>query len=219
MDRVSGRLPVELAEARPATLSVTPLCHGYGLLNALLMIHSLGGLVILAEDARAEDIVRLIHDRDIRILYAWPGHFKRLGQRRLWPAALDNRLRWCVSSSMRLDADVAGRFETCSGVPVRQQYGTTESGPLCVDSGESPIGVQCVGLPYDGVEVAILDAAGIRLPQTREGRVAVRLTDAADPEWLRSGWYFPGDVGRLDELGRLHIHRRIESFFDERATV
>lgn len=217
-ERVSRRLPGRLSETRPATLSVTPLCHGYGLLNALLMIHSVGGLVILAENAPKREIVRLIHDQAIRILYAWPAHFKQLGRRQLWPAAAENQLRWCVSSSMQLEPDVALRFEDCSGSPIRQQYGTTESGPLCVDSGEPPVGVQCVGLPFDGIEVRILDLGGRPLPKGREGRVVVRLTDAADPEWLRRGWYSPGDIGTLDEVGRLHIHHRIESFFDERKT-
>ncbi len=215
--RITGRLPASLVQARPAALSITPLCHGYGLLNALLVIHAIGGSVVLAQDASTPQVVRVIHDQNISMLYAWPAHFDRLGGSRQWPATADNRLRWCVSSSLRLPPAVARRFQDRSGCPVRQQYGVTECGPLCVDSGDPPVGDRCVGLPFQGVEIAIMDEAARPRPTGRRGRVAVRMTGVADPPPIRNQWYFPGDAGVLDEAGRLHVLYRIAPFHDERA--
>lgn len=216
--RVRDRIPGAIVATRPASLSITPLCHGYGLLNALLLIHSLGGTVALAGDASDEELIRLIHAQNIRVLYAWPADFDRLGQRRLWPRLTTDQLQWCVSSSMRLTTEVSERFQLCSGCAIRQQYGTTETGPISVDSEPSPRGSDCMGLPLEGVHVEILGPHGSIQPAWQEGRVAVMMDSAEDPDFLRRARYFPGDLGMTDDAGRLYIRRRMQPFFDERTS-
>jgi acyl-CoA synthetase (AMP-forming)/AMP-acid ligase II len=76
-----------------------------------------------------------------------------------------------------------------------------------------------VGKPAWGVELRIVDAEGRDVPRGQTGQVLVRgpnvmtgyLSDAeATAEALSDGWVHSGDVGVLDEQGRLRIVDRIK---------
>src|SRR5262249_52864614 len=70
------------------------------------------------------------------------------------------------------------------------------------------------GRPYDGVRIRIEDDAGRVLPRGETGEIVISsptVTDGYlnDPDRtaavLRGGWWHSGDVGLLDERGRVHI--------------
>ncbi len=220
VERVRNRLPKQLADNRPSGLCVLPLYHGYGLINALFLVHSVGGSVFLAHQAGPAATVGAIHKHNIRILYAWPVQFTALADADLWRKGQGTALRWCVSSSYRLDPDIARRFEQATGCALRQQYGMTETGPLSVDSDSARASAPpCVGHPVEGVEIRILDREGKILGPGTEGRIAIRVKDQwLPPDALLIDGFWPnGDIGTLDENGRLLLLRRALPFTDERG--
>lgn len=110
-------------------------------------------------------------------------------------------------------------------------YGMTEVLPVAditlagIEEAGSGDGV-CVGLPVPGVEVAIspLDPDGLATGQLTSqsgvvGEVCIRaahMRDGYDKLWITEdaasqpvGWHRSGDVGHLDELGRLWIGGRM----------
>ncbi len=220
VERVRNRLPKPLADSRPNSLCVLPLYHGYGLINSLFLVHSLGGSVFLADGADPAAIVGAIHKHNIRILYAWPVQFTALADADLWHAGKDTDLRWCVSSSYRLEPETARRFEQITGCALRQQYGMTETGPLSVDSDSAGASAPpCVGHPVEGVEIRILNREDKILGPGREGRIAIRVKNQwLPPDTLLIDGFWPnGDIGALDENGRLLLLRRALPFSDERS--
>jgi acyl-CoA synthetase (AMP-forming)/AMP-acid ligase II len=73
------------------------------------------------------------------------------------------------------------------------------------------------GRPCPGVEVRIVDDAGLDLPVGSEGEVAIRGAERfvayTDPaltavSFLPGGWFLSGDIGRLDAEGYLAITDR-----------
>ncbi|MBB4685118.1 class I adenylate-forming enzyme family protein [Amycolatopsis jiangsuensis] len=107
------------------------------------------------------------------------------------------------------------------GPALRQGYGQTETGKLTVLSAADviayPPALASVGLPCEGVEVQIRDAAGTVLPAGASGEVFVRTSTAFAGYWrdpaqtsaVRSaGWVRTQDVGQLDERGFLHLTGR-----------
>jgi len=73
------------------------------------------------------------------------------------------------------------------------------------------------GVPRTGMEVAILDAAGTRLPPGEIGEICVRgpavfagyfENDAANARAFAGGWFHTGDLGFLDARGFLTITGR-----------
>lgn len=222
-DNVAGvlsRLPRRLRAARPTSIAIVPLSHAYGLINTLFLTFALGGTVLMPGGAAPDSVAALLRDYQVDMLYAWPAHIEALADPLLWRRARA-RPQWCVSSSLQLHPSVAQAFACAVGVPVRQQYGATETGPLCVDDGDPPgIGPGCVGRPLPGVQIRLLGAEE-GVTGTGEGEVAVRVPGMAlDPGELdASGFWRTRDRGLIDRAGRLHLLGRYQPFTDERGGV
>ncbi len=75
----------------------------------------------------------------------------------------------------------------------------------------------CCGPPYKGIEVRVVDEEGRDLPPNGVGELVIRSPSMFagyynDPEAtansIRDGWFYSGDLGKLDEEGRLYIMGR-----------
>src|SRR6185295_16154027 len=98
-----------------------------------------------------------------------------------------------------------------SGINILQGYGATES---CIVSANRPENNQVgsVGLPFEGIEVAIAEDGEILLrgPNIMRGYYGHPEETAAV---LSDGWFATGDVGHLDKEGRLYITDRKKDLF------
>ncbi len=107
-----------------------------------------------------------------------------------------------------------------------QMYGMTETSGTIValpPEDHDPNGnerMRSAGKALAGVEVAILDDAGKRLPPRAVGEIATRsdmnmtqywnLPDATAATLSDDGWLRTGDAGYLDEDGYVYIHDRVK---------
>jgi long-chain acyl-CoA synthetase len=115
-------------------------------------------------------------------------------------------------------------LERFDGVEFIQAYGLTETAPLltmlsmaehqqAVACGDEAI-LKSVGQPLVGVDLRLVDTKGEEMPPGGAGEVVVRGPNVAvcylkrpeaTAEAFRDGWFFTGDMGRLDERGRLYL--------------
>jgi acyl-CoA synthetase (AMP-forming)/AMP-acid ligase II len=106
-----------------------------------------------------------------------------------------------------------------------QMYGMTETTGTIValppeDHVEGLERMRSAGKPLPGVEVAILDSDGNRLPPREVGEIATRsgsnmvgywnLPEATARTLGQDGWLRTGDAGYMDEDGYVYIHDRIK---------
>lgn len=112
------------------------------------------------------------------------------------------------------------------GCGFAQMYGMTETtGTIVVLPPEDhdPAGnprMRSAGKPLAGVEIAILDDAGNRLPPGQVGEIATRsvanmagywnLAEATAKTIDEEGWLRTGDAGYVDEDGYVYIHDRVK---------
>jgi long-chain acyl-CoA synthetase len=127
-----------------------------------------------------------------------------------WRAGVGGKLRFFVSGGAPLSPALSYSF-LAAGIPVLQGYGATET---CIVSANRPEDnhVGSVGLPFPGIEVEIAADGEILLrgPNVMQGYYG---QPEATTAVLKSGWFSTGDVGHLDDAGRLYITDRKKDLF------
>ncbi|AWI52722.1 malonyl-CoA synthase [Aquabacterium olei] len=127
-------------------------------------------------------------------------------------------MRLFVSGSAPLLPAAFSAFAARTGHTILERYGMSETGMLCSNpcrarEGERIAGT--VGRPLPGVGVRIVDDAGQPLGTGEPGHVEVRgpnvfigylgMPDKTAEAFTADGWFRTGDVGRIDEQGRVHL--------------
>ena len=117
------------------------------------------------------------------------------------------RLKALVSGGAPLNPEV-GQFFASLGLTLLQGYGQTEAGPVVAcNRPRAGIRLDTVGPPLKGVELRIADDGEILI----RGELVMHAywrNEAETERVLREGWLHSGDVGMLDERGRLKITDR-----------
>ncbi|WP_309116436.1 AMP-dependent synthetase/ligase [Saccharothrix sp.] len=116
------------------------------------------------------------------------------------------RIKYFVSGSAPLSAEV-GRFFGNAGITILEGYGLTESSAASFINrpGEHVFGT--VGKPLPGTEVRIADDGEVLIGGRGIMRGYHNLPDETAAT-LDDGWLRTGDIGELDEGGRLRITDR-----------
>ena len=95
---------------------------------------------------------------------------------------------------------------------VLQGYGATETAAgSATTMDDHPLG--CVGWPPKPVEMRIVDDGEIQFRGPRSPKGYWNNPEATAAAFTEDGWYKSGDLGQLDEEGRLHLHGRKKDMF------
>jgi long-chain acyl-CoA synthetase len=212
-------------------LNLLPLSHMFGQAMATFVPPLLGGVVVFNRTFAPEEIVTQIRARRISVLVSVPKILEvlrdyvtqTLPETRLSPPGRSHWMaRWwryrrahrafglkfwaMVVGAAPLDPDVEA-FWGRLGFVVVQGYGLTETAPIVTLNHPFHASRGAVGKPIGGVEVRIAE----------DGEILVRGVNVTTgyfnaPEETRSafrdGWFHTGDIGGLDDEGRLYIRGR-----------
>jgi long-chain acyl-CoA synthetase len=119
---------------------------------------------------------------------------------------LGGSLRLMVSAGAFLPPSLQQAWEDL-GVVVLQGYGSTETGSgTCTTPADHGLGT--VGRPLPGIEMRIAEDGEIMFRGPTVSRGYWQDPDATAAAFTTDGWYRTGDLGRLDERGRLVLHGR-----------
>ncbi|HSR94374.1 MAG TPA: AMP-binding protein [Solirubrobacterales bacterium] len=202
-------------------LSAIPLFHTYGMGACLFGAAISGATVVILEDPqpfllRRHRALELIEAERVTVFPGVPFNFRLMAEA---PADADlSSLRLCFSAGTALPRASFEAFGERFGVLARQLYGSTETGIISANTSVDPVATfESVGAPLGDARVEIVDDDGAPLPVGELGEVTV-LSPAATAGYaemeelnrqaFRDGWYFTGDLGRLDEDGLLYLAGR-----------
>jgi long-chain acyl-CoA synthetase len=218
-------------------LCLVPLYHAHGLGNCLLAALGNGATLVILEQVwqrgmpveipfvfRRTRVLELIQHEQITILPAVPYIFNTLAETPPETQADLSTLRLCFSAGNFLSKDIFDKFRDRFGVPVRQLYGCTEAGSVSINLDEQPEKTwNSVGVPMKNVEIKIIDDEGKELPNGTSGEVAIASSALTtgyhnlpelNQQAFRDGKFFTGDLGMIDEEGRLYITGRKKILID-----
>ena len=201
-------------------LNVMPLFHIHGLIASVLSSLRAGGSVVCTPGFVAPSFFDWMDEFAPTWYSAVPTMHQSILARapRHADSRRRSRLRFVRSSSAPLPIAVLHELEGTFGVPVVEAYGMTEAAHQ-MTSNPLPPAVRKPGSVGQaaGTEVAVLGPAGAPAAIGEEGDVCIRgasvtsgyLENAeANQESFRHGWFYTGDLGRLDADGYLFLTGR-----------
>jgi fatty-acyl-CoA synthase len=195
-----------------------PLFHSFGLLT-LTVGALLGATLVLPDRFDPEETLDLIERHRATASSLVPVMLRRIVTLPEGTLARHDvsSMRILLVSGSATPPELREAASALFGPVLHDLYGSTEAGWVSVatpeDAADHPASV---GLPVPGVEVAVLDDAGRPLPAGQAGVLHVRsgavfegYTSGERAE-ARGGFLSLGDLGWLDEDGRLHVAGRAD---------
>jgi acyl-CoA synthetase (AMP-forming)/AMP-acid ligase II len=199
-------------------LSATPLYYGGGRTFPLVMLYMGGSVFMLPPPYEPEALCEAVVRHRITNLFLVPTLIRRLMALPDEKLAPLKKLRLLLSSGAALHPDERMQIRRRVCPSFVEYYSSTEGGGVSFLTPEDPEEFAgSVGRPVFGVEVQCVDEAHRPLPPGGVGRIRYRGPAVADGFWndpeatresFRDGWWYPGDLGMLDEHGYLYLKGR-----------
>ncbi|HUM87496.1 MAG TPA: long-chain fatty acid--CoA ligase, partial [Actinomycetota bacterium] len=120
---------------------------------------------------------------------------------------LGGNMRYMISGSAALSRDIATWFYT-AGLPILEGYGLTETSAATCVMRPDRIKFGTVGEPAAGTEIKIAGDGEILIRGPGVMRGYRNLPEANAEVFPGDGWFATGDIGEIDDMGRVKITDR-----------
>ena len=198
-------------------VTALPLYHIFALTACFLLGMRLGGMCLLIPNPR--DIPGLIKELShykvnifpaVNTLYNALLHHPNFGK-------IDwSMLKCTIGGGMAVQKPVADAWVKATGRPIIEGYGLSETSPvLTCNRGDISEWTGTIGLPLPSTEISIRDEDGHELPIGEQGEICARGPQIMAGYWKRpdetakamtkDGFFRTGDIGVMDEQGRVRI--------------
>ena len=194
-------------------LCFLPLYHIYGMTVGMNLCLMRGCTVVFMPRFDCEASLRTIVEEGVTMALCVPpallaychafdaGKFPR-----------EHSLRWVKCGAAPLAPDLARRFTASTGIPIRQGYGMTEASPVTHMGFLDPefYDGSSIGGPVAQTDCRVLDENCNDVAQGELGELVMRGPQFMLGYWkspdataavLHDGWYWSGDIVRVDERG------------------
>lgn len=210
-------------------VGILPLFHSFGMTAVMnTVIHSGMCMMLFPRPPETEDLLKTVckiapdnqtYYPGAEVLFQRIADFPNIDK---YPIA--KKLRGCISGAGPLHKHVKDRFEKATGAILVEGYGLSEASPV-VSGG--PLGLikttGTIGLPLTGIEWKIMDmeTGSEDLSPGQSGELVVAgptvmqgfLSDPSETanalrEREGKRWLYTGDIGYMDEHGRVTLNDR-----------
>jgi acyl-CoA synthetase (AMP-forming)/AMP-acid ligase II len=198
-------------------LGTTPITHSYGLCVGVFGSLCTGStLALCPPPVTAGSIYASVRAHDVTVIQSVPFYYKLLLS---CPSDALARVRLCISGGEVLSSALRRDWRACFRSVLANHYGASEIGQVGLEVDDV---MGSIGRPIGGCEAAIrepFDASeGDDASKARCGRIWIRAIGRpcrylapepvpGDPSHA-GGWFDTGDLGFIDETGRLIVTGR-----------
>ena len=190
---------------RAVTLGALPLFHAFGQTCGLNATVAAGGCLTLIPRFDGGKALEIIARDRVTLFEGVPTMYAAMLHH---PSAAESdasTLEVCVSGGAAMPVELMRAFEEQFGCAILEGYGLSETSPVAsfnrADGLRKP---GSIGIPIDGVEMKLVD-----------GEIAIRGHNVMKGYWGMpeatasaidaDGWFFSGDLGRVDDDGCFYI--------------
>ena len=174
------------------------------------------GVNILVQSFDPQLILDLIGREKATIFFGVPTMYQMMIESPNFADADLSSIRFAVSGGAPLSRDIFETFQREKNIHIWEGYGLTEVGPNdFLANGK----LGTLGHPMPGVDVRLVDPQGRDVQPGGEGEILMRGRHMCAGYWnkpeataeaIRDGWFYTGDLGRVDQDGHYAIVGRLK---------
>ncbi len=210
---------------RDVFVAGSPIAHVAGMAMGVLLPMSLGARIVMLPAWDADAAVALIERERATFMSSAPVFLSDLVSRYETGAGADHRLSVYMAGGAATAPSLIRRAEAV-GIKASRIYGMTETAGVCaLARPDDPLDLRAEtdGHVAYGTEIETVDEDRNPLPPCELGEVRLRspqlMTAYTDAEVTarqldEDGWFYPGDVGRIDESGWFTITGRTKDIIN-----
>ena len=205
-------------------LFTVPLSHTYAFGNFISSV-KIGAAIFVLETFNRNRVLDIIEKESITVFPAVPVMLDVLAKTYL-PEPRDlSSLNLVISAGAPLPEKTFHSFYEKYGIYPRQLYGSSETGVISINlSNNIENSLSSVGRAVENVIVKIFDETGAELGVDEVGEIAVSSPSMTTTGYFglpeetkkvfKDGYYFTGDLGRIDQDGFIYIVGRKKLFIN-----
>jgi long-chain acyl-CoA synthetase len=234
VEAVSIGVPIYSIDER--VMLLLPLHHIFPLLGSMVAPLSVGATIAISPSLQSEDIISTLQENRITIIIGVPRLYKiickgiidKVNQskiarlffllaekagsetlsRILFKAVHEKfggKLKYLVCGGAALDPDVGRNFTTL-GFEILEGFGMTEAAPMITFTRPGQVTIGSAGTAMTCTKIEVRDGEIVASGKNIMQGYLNRPEETA--EVLKDGWLYTGDLGHLDEKGRIFITGR-----------
>ncbi len=198
-------------------LAVLPMFHSFGWTVCVLLPLYLGCSITILDGFRPKEMLQVLtQPQGVTVFCGVPSMFhviSKFPQQVTFPS-----LKFAISGGDSLSGEIMRIFEEQYRFPILEGYGLSEASPVvCINPLYGTRKLKSIGLPLPGLQVAVVDTQGQKLPPGEIGELIVQGGNVMQgyynrPEEtaavLRDHWLHTGDLAYQDEDGYFYIAGR-----------
>jgi acyl-CoA synthetase (AMP-forming)/AMP-acid ligase II len=208
-------------------LIVNPFFHGFGYKAGWLASLIVGATILPERTLDVPHVLKMVRDERVTVLPGTPTLYQTMLEHPDFTADGVSDLRLAVTGAARVPPSLLYRIKEDLGFShIVTGYGLTESCAIvsmCRYDDSLETVASTAGRPIPGLEVIVADQAGVPVPAGAEGEILVRgytvMKGYFDDESATAaaidaeGWLHTGDIGVIDEAGRIRITDRLKDMY------
>jgi long-chain acyl-CoA synthetase len=197
-------------------LGALPLFHAFGQTCGLNTAVAAGASLALIPRFDAGHALQVIERYGVTVFEGVPTMYAALLHHPERDRFDVSTLRMCVSGGAALAVELLREFERTFGCVILEGYGLSETSPVaCFNHPDRERMPGSIGTPVEGVEMKLVDLHRRDSAPGEVGEIAIRGHNVMKGYWNRpdstaeaidaDGWFYSGDMARLDAEGRYFI--------------
>jgi long-chain acyl-CoA synthetase len=198
-------------------LAALPLYHIFGFTACfLLSIHAGGQCILIPNPRDIPDLVKELSKYNVNYIPAVNTLYNALLNHPDFAKIDWSMLKCAVGGGMAVQQAVAERWFRATGCPILEGYGLTETSPvLTCKPATATEWSGTIGLPLPSTDISIRDDDNNEIPAGEQGEICARgpqvmagywrLAEQTAAAMTPDGYFRTGDIGVIDEAGRIRI--------------